>query len=338
MKICIVGAGSIGGLLAARLARAGCDTSVIARGPQLAAIRAHGLRLIEHDGSEFSAPVRAFAHAQEAGPQDYVILAVKAHQLAAATGGLQELCHDTTTLVMAQNGIPWWYFAKTGGANDGRVLQSVDPGGAIAAALPVERIVGSVVYPAAQIVAPGVIRHVENNRYTVGEIDNTQTPRVAALAEALKNAGFKASVSSDIRTELWIKLWGNLSFNPISALTHGTIADICAFPPSRDLTIQLMREAQSVAEAFGIRFRISLEKRIAGAEAVGAHKTSMLQDIEAGRAVEIDALVGAVVELAGIGGVPVPHLETVYALVRALGHTMALHKARLRMDPLRDSP
>ncbi len=332
MKICVVGAGGIGGLLAARLAQSGEDVTVVARGPHLAAIRANGLKLIEEDGRESISRIAATDKIAEISEQDLVILGMKAHQVAAVVRDLPALYGRETTVLTAQNGIPWWYFMRIAGPHENRRLESVDPGGIIADNLPAERVLGSVVYPAAEITEPGVIKHIEGNRFSIAEIDNSKTERVTRVSDALQKAGFKAPVVSDIRAEIWTKLWGNLSFNPISALTHATLEDICRFQPTRDAAARLMREAQSVGEALGIRFRIPLEKRIAGAEAVGPHKTSMLQDIEAGRGIEADALIGSVIELGQVASVPTPQIETVYACVKLLAATLAHKGGRLRVE------
>jgi 2-dehydropantoate 2-reductase len=335
MKIAVVGAGAIGGFLGARLALAGEAVTFIARNRNLAAINANGFRLIEEDGTERHAPtVRAVQHMAEAGPQDAVLLTVKAHQVADLLPELSGLFGPHTSVVTMINGVPWWYFHKLGGAFDGRGLDSVDPGGRIAAQIPAERVIGSIVYPAATLEAQGVVRVIEGNRFTLGELDGSRSPRVEALSAALMNAGFKAPVAKDIRSELWVKLWGNLSFNPISALTHATLEDICRFPASRALAAAMMTEAQTVAEALGVRFRIGLDQRIAGAEAVGAHKTSMLQDVEAGRALELQALVGAVAELGRITGVATPHIDAILAATQLLEHTLAQQRGRLRVEPV----
>jgi len=332
MKMAVVGAGAIGGYLGARLALAGEDVTFIARNRNLAAINADGFRLILADGSEQHATdVRAVQHMADAGPQDVVLLTVKAHQVGDLLPELRHLLGPQTMVVTMINGIPWWYFHRLGGEFDGRPLDSVDPGGRIAAQIEPERIIGSVVYPAAELLAPGVVRVIEGNRFTLGELNGERTERIQALSAALIRAGFKAPVSKDIRSELWIKLWGNLSFNPISALTHATLEDICRFPPARALAAAMMAEAQTVAEKLGVLFKISLDQRIAGAEAVGAHKTSMLQDVEAGRAIEIEALVGSVVELGRITGVATPSIDAVYAATRLLAHTLAAHHGRLRI-------
>ncbi len=333
MKFAVVGAGAIGGYLGAKLARAGEDVTFIARNRNLEAIRANGFKLILEDGSEEHAPTaKAVQHMAEAGPQDVVLLTVKAHQVGDLLPDLRELFGPHTMVVTMINGIPWWYFHKLPGAHEGMGLESVDPGGRLAAAIEPERIIGSVVYPAAELVEPGVVRLIEGNRFTLGELDGSRSERIAGLSEAMMRAGFKAPVSKDIRSELWVKLWGNLSFNPISALTHATLEDICRFPPTRALASRMMTEAQTVAEALGVRFKISLEQRIAGAEGVGAHKTSMLQDVEHGRALELEALVGSVVELGRITGTPTPTIEAMYAATSLLGRSLASQQGRLRVE------
>lgn len=335
MKIAIVGAGAIGGYLGAKLSLAGEDVTFIARNKNLEAIRANGFRLVLEDGSEQHAPAaKAVQRMAEAGPQDAVLLTVKAHQVVDLLPELRELFGPQTMLVTMINGIPWWYFHKLPGAYEGRALQSVDPGGRLAEAIEPERIIGSVVYPAAELVAPGVVKVIEGNRFTLGEPDGSRSERVEALAAALMNAGFKAPVARDIRNEIWVKLWGNLSFNPISALTHATLEDICRFPATRALAASMMAEAQAVAERLGVQFRISLDKRIAGAEAVGAHKTSMLQDVEHGRALELEALVGSVVELARITETPTPTIDAIYAATTLLAKTLADQRGRLAVQPL----
>ena len=331
MRICVIGAGAIGGLLGARLAKAGEAVTLVARGPHLEALKANGLRFIEEDGSEFVVRPKVVTNVREAGPQDVIVLGMKAHQVAAVVDDLAAAFTDDTIVLTAQNGIPYWYFMKLGGPHDGRVVESVDPGGIVARGIPIDRVIGSVVYPAAEIMAPGVLKHIEGNRFSISEIDGADTPRVRQLSETLRNAGFKAPVTSDIRSEIWTKLWGNLSFNPISALTHATLVDICQFPMTRELAAKMMIEAQQVGEALGIAFRVSLERRIAGAEAVGKHKTSMLQDIEQGRAPEIAALVGSIIELGEVAGVPTPHIQAVYALVSLLAKTLAEQKGKLKI-------
>jgi 2-dehydropantoate 2-reductase len=328
MKICVIGAGAIGGLLAAKLAHVDESVSVIARGAHLAAIAANGLSLIE-EGGEIVIRVKASDRIADVGKQDLIILGVKAHQVATVVRDLPTIMGPQTPVLTAQNGIPWWYFFKHGGPHEGARLESVDPGGVIADHLPVDRVLASVVYLAAEIERPGVIRHIEGNRLSLAEIDGSKSERVVRVSEAFTRAGFKAPVVSDVRAEIWTKLWGNLSFNPISALTHATLEEICKFALTRALAANMMREAQAVGEALGVRFRISLEKRIAVAEAVGAHKTSMLQDIETGRATEADALLGSVIELGGVVGVATPHMNAIYAAVKLLSEKLARTNGRL---------
>jgi 2-dehydropantoate 2-reductase len=318
MRICIIGAGAIGGLLAARLTAAGEDVCVVARGAQKDAIGRIGLKVIGLPDGELHVRPRVVSSIGEAGPQDLIVLGVKAHQVAAIAPDINAALGPQTMILTAQNGIPWWYFMKHGGAHEGRTLDSVDPSLSISAHLPVDRVLASVVYPAAELVAPGVIQFIEGERFTLSEIDQQKSERIASVSQVFTNAGFKAPVSSDVRAEIWTKLWGNLSFNPISALTGATLAGICRDNGARALAADMMREAQAVGEALGIRFRIPLEKRIAGAQAVGEHKTSMLQDIEAGRLTEIEALVGSVIELGQITGVPTPHISAIYACVKLL--------------------
>ena len=333
MKYAIVGAGAIGGLLGTKLAIAGEQVTFIARNKNLAAIHAQGFRLLLPDGSSLHAnTVRAVQDPVQAGPQDVVLLTTKAHQVRDLLPGLRVLFGPETMVVTMINGVPWWYFQRLGGAYDGRTLASVDPDGALAAGIEVERIIGSIVYPAAELVEPGVVRLVEGNRFSLGELDGQRTPRIEALSRSLMAAGFKAPVSRDIRSEIWIKLWGNLSFNPISALTHATLEDICRFPPGRDLAARMMGEARAVGEKLGVEFKVSLDQRIAGAEGVGAHKTSMLQDIEHGRALELQALVGSVVELARITDTPTPTIDAIYAATALLAKTLADRGGRLEVQ------
>ena len=322
MRICIIGAGAIGGLLAARLAANGERVTVVARGEHLRAIAANGLRLITDEG-EITGPVEVASDLAGLEPHDLVVLAVKAHQLTPIVADVGRLARSGALVLTMQNGIPWWYFHKHGGPHEGRSLESVDPGGIIAKNLPVEQVIGSVVYPAAEIAAPGVIRLIEGNRFSLAELDNSASTRIQEVSRVFTAAGFKAPVVSDIRAEIWTKLWGNMSFNPISALTGATLAGICAHPQGRALAADMMREAQAVGEKLGIRFRIPLEKRIAGAQAVGEHKTSMLQDVEAGRATEVDALVGSILELGAVAQVPTPAISAIYGCMRLLEDTRA---------------
>jgi 2-dehydropantoate 2-reductase len=321
MNITVIGAGAIGGHIAAKLAAAGESVKVVARGGHLKAIRERGLKLKEN-GEEIVARVEATDRIAEAGGADLIVLGVKAHQLAPIAAEVASIVAPTTTIMTTQNGIPWWYFFKHGGRYEGVRLESVDPGGVIASHLPIDAVVAAIIYQAAEIESPGIIRHVEGHRLPLAEIDGAKTERIAALSELFTKAGFKSPALSDVRSEIWMKLWGNLTFNPVSALSHATLEDICRFAPTRALAAAMMREAQTVGEAFGIRFRLSIDKRIAGAESIGAHKTSMLQDIEHGRAIEIDALLGSVTELARLANVTTPHLDAICAVTKLLGETV----------------
>ncbi len=335
MKLAIIGAGAIGGYVGAKLALAGNDVTFIVRGANLDAIRRHGIKLVMHDGTEHVATaVRATNDYAEAGAQDAVILAMKAHQVEAVADDVPKLFGPDTAVVTMQNGIPFWYFHEHGGALAGTRLHSVDPNGRIGDAISAQRVIGCVVYPAAELVAPGVVKHVEGDRFPLGELDGSTSERVQRISACFEHAGFKAPVLDNIRAEIWLKLWGNLTFNPISALSHSTLVDICRYPPTRELAAAMMREAQAVAHQLGIEFRVTIEKRIAGAERVGKHKTSMLQDIEAGRAPEIDALVGAVVELGRLTGTPTPHIDAVYALVKLLARTMEEEHGLVRLHKM----
>jgi 2-dehydropantoate 2-reductase len=323
LKIAIIGVGAIGGYVGTRLALAGEDVTFIARGANLEALRNRGIRLISADGSEQAVPtVKATDDYSAAGPQDIVILGMKAHQVEACARQVPKLFGPDTIVLPMQNGIPYWYFHRYPGEFAGTRVTSVDPQGVIGEYIPAERVIGCVVYPAAELVAPGVIKHVEGNRFPVGEPDGTASERVTRVSECLVRGGLQAPVLDDIRAEIWLKLWGNLTFNPISALSRATLAAICQYPPSRAIAAAMMTEAQCVASKLGITFRVSLDKRIAGAEKVGHHKTSMLQDVEAARTLEVEALLGSVVELARLTGTPTPHIDTVYALTKLLAKTL----------------
>ncbi|MEP6491893.1 MAG: 2-dehydropantoate 2-reductase [bacterium] len=335
MKIAVVGAGAIGGYLGGWLSAVGEDVTFIARGANLAALRSSGLRVVGEDGKEVVATnVRAVEQMSDAGPQDVVLLTVKAHQVAAVAGDIHQLCHDETAIVTMQNGIPWWYFLNHGGQYGGFPVRAADPDGSINRSIDPDRIIGSVVYPAAVLVSPGVVHVVEGRRFSLGELTDKTTPRIERIAAAFTKAGFKTPVTNDIRAEIWLKVWGNLSFNPISALTHSTLVDLLQFPLTRELSVAMMREAQAVAEKLGITFRVGIDKRIAGAEKVGAHKTSMLQDVEAGKPLEIEALIGAVIELGRLTEIPTPHIDAVYACVSLLNKTLADQGGKLAVATL----
>ena len=318
MKFLIAGAGAIGGYLGARMARAGQDVTLYARGPHLLAMQERGLRVLSADG-DFEVHPRVIGDLKDAGPMDVIFLGVKAHGLTQLAPQVQPLIGDATTVVSTQNGIPWWYFQTHAGELTGLHLERVDPGGAIAAAIPAERVVASIAYFATDIPEPGVIRHIEGNRLSLGEPDGTRSERAKAISDTLIKAGMRCPVTQKIRTEIWVKILGNVAFNPISALTRATLAQM-----ARDLEVgpvvrNIMSEVEAVAGKMGIEMPISIDQRIAGAEKVGEHKTSMLQDLEAGRPMELEAVVGAVVELGERLGVAMPHTLTVYACTRLLG-------------------
>jgi 2-dehydropantoate 2-reductase len=323
LKIAIIGVGAIGGYVGIRLALAGEDVTFIARGANLQALRDRGIRLLTADGAEQAVPkVKATNDYAEAGPQDIVVLAMKAHQLEAVAADVPKLFGPDTVVVPMQNGIPYWYFHRHPGELAGTRVTSVDPSGLIGEKIPCERVIGCVVYPAAELLSPGVIKHVEGNRFPVGEPDGQSSARVKSVSECFIRGGLQSPVLSDIRAEIWLKLWGNMTFNPISALSRATLADICQYPPSRAVAAAMMTEAQEIATKLGITFRVSIEKRINGAERVGHHKTSMLQDVESSRTLEIEALLGSVVELARLTHTATPHLDTVYALTTLLAKTL----------------
>ncbi|CAG9168431.1 2-dehydropantoate 2-reductase [Cupriavidus respiraculi] len=315
MKVCIYGAGAIGGYIGAQLARAGAEVSFVARGPHLAAMRERGVTL-QINGEERVQKVRCTSDPAELGPQDYVFITLKAHSVPGVVDLMQPLLGPDTAVVTGVNGIPYWYFHKHGGEFAGTTLESVDPGGRQWRGIGPERAIGCVLYPAAEIVAPGVIRHVYGNKFPLGEPDGTRSQRVRHLSEMMEAAELDAPIRDDIRNEIWLKLWGNLCFNPISALTHATLDVITSDPGTRALSRSMMLEAKDIAERFGVHFRVDVERRINGAGAVGAHKTSMLQDLEAGRAMEIDPLLTVVQEMGRLVGQPTPMIDAVLSLIK----------------------
>lgn len=324
MKICIYGAGAIGGYLGVNLKRAGFDVSMVARGKTLAAIRDNGLKLLI-DGEERVAHPRVAADPAELGAQDYVIVALKAHQAWETAESFKPLLGERTAVVTAQNGLPWWYFYKLAGPYENRQLDSIDPAGRQWKAIGPERAIGCVVFPATEAVSPGVIKHVYGDKFTLGEPDGTASDRCRALSHALRFAGFQAPIRDNIRDEVWKKLWGNLCFNPISALTQATLDIVATDPGTRDVARAMMLEAKEIGEKLGVFFRIDIEKRIDGAAAVGAHRTSMLQDLTHGRAMEIDALVTSIQELGRLTKTPTPILDCVLSLVQQRGRVAGLY-------------
>jgi len=321
MKICIFGAGAIGGYLGVLLAKSGVEVSLVARGPHLAAMRQNGVRLL-HDGTETVAHPVCTNDPAELGVQDYVIVGLKAHQLTTAVDAMQPLLGNDTAVVTAVNGVPYWYFHHHGGTLQGRTVESVDPGGLQWRGLGPERAIGCIVYPATEVVEPGVIQHIYGKKFPLGEPSGERTPRVEALAAAFTAAGLDAPVLDRIRDEMWLKLWGNLSFNPISALTHATLDVICTDPGTRAVARAMMVEAQTIADRLGVTFRVDVDRRIEGARKVGAHKTSMLQDLERGRAMEIRPLVTVVQELGRLLEVLTPTIDIVHALVSQRGEVL----------------
>jgi len=325
MKICIFGAGAIGGTLAVGLARVPeVEVSVIARGPHLAAIRERGLTLVK-DGEETTVRLQASDDPAEIGPVDVVFNCLKAHQAWESAESLAPLLDPETAVVTCQNGVPWWYFHNLVGRYEGRRIDAVDRDDRQWRAIGPGRAIGCSVYPAAEVARPGVVRHTYGDKFALGEPDGSTSPRIQRIAAVMEQAGFRAPVLDDIRSELWLKLWGNLCFNPISALTRGTLDVVASDPTSRATAKAMMLEAQVIAEALGASFRVDVERRINGAARVGKHRTSMLQDLEAGKAMEIDALVTAVVELGWITGHPTPTLDLVLGLVQQLAMNHGLY-------------
>ncbi len=344
MKICVIGAGAIGGLLGARLADAGHSVSLVARGQHLAAIQQHGMKLLRHDAQTIVKNVTATDDIAELKVQDVVLLALKSHQIAAVVAQLPRLLGKESVMVTLQNGIPWWYFQqgqseksheqKSQSEYSGRTITAVDPGGVLADTIDPAFILGCVAYPAAVITEPGVIRHIEGFGFPLGELDGSDSERANRIAQLFIAAGFKSWVLDDIRAEIWLKLWGNLCINPISALTHATMDRICQFPLSRQLAEAMMIEAQKVAEKLGVSFRVTMERRLQGAEKVGKHKTSMLQDAEAGKALEIDAMLSAVIELAELTHTEVPALRSIHACVSLLNDTIMTEQVSIKSQSL----
>ena len=325
MKICVFGAGAIGGYIGVKLAQAGADVSLVARGPHLAAMQQNGLRLIE-EGQEHKVSVSASDTPSDLGEQDYIIVTLKAHSVPPVVEKMRPLIGKNTTIVSGVNGVPWWYFHKIGGPLEGTRLHSVDPDDAQWNGFGPDNVLGCVVYPAAEVIEPGVIKHIEGNRFSLGEPDGSKSERAIALSQALSAAGLKAPVRPKLRDEIWVKLWGNLSFNPISALTHATLDVLCTDEGTRPIARAMMLEAQEIAEKLGVKFPIDVERRIDGGAAVGAHRTSMLQDLDQGRPMEIDALVASVQELGKITKTPTPIIDTVLGLVRLRARTANLYQ------------
>jgi 2-dehydropantoate 2-reductase len=322
VKVAVLGAGAIGAYVGAALHRGGSEVHLVARGAHLQALRRDGVQVKSPRG-DFAAHPHATDDPREIGPVDYVFLGLKAHSYASCGTLLEPLLHERTALIAGQNGIPWWYFHKLAGPYQGRRVEAVDPEGATSAVMAVDRAIGCVVYPATVLESPGVIRHLEGTRFSIGEPDGSISERCTLFSEAMVAGGLKCPVEADIRDDIWIKLMGNIAFNPISALTRGTMVEICQHPATRRVVAQMMAETLDIAARVGSTPTISVEKRLDGAEKVGHHKTSMLQDLEAGKELELDAIMAGVVEMADITGAPAPTLRTVYAATDLLSRTAA---------------
>ncbi|HEX3548870.1 MAG TPA: 2-dehydropantoate 2-reductase [Candidatus Elarobacter sp.] len=320
-RYAVVGAGAIGAYVGASLARAGRDVTLVARGPHLAAMRANGVRVRSERG-DFHAAVTATDDGTVHGPFDCIIVALKGHQLAGMLPAIAAMSHARTRIVPMQNGIPWWYFQRHGGPLDGIALESVDPGGKLAAAFDPDNLVGCVIYCSTEIESPGVIRHIEGTRYALGRPDGSADAEIEEIAAAMGEGGLKAPVESDLRAQIWLKILGNAALNPISALTRATIAGMLRDPAVEQLVREVMTECAAVAAALGVELPVSIDKRIDGARRVGEHKTSMLQDVERGRALEYDCISGAVIELGARLGVPTPATAHVHALTRLLDRSL----------------
>lgn len=324
MKVCIFGAGAIGGYMGLMLKRGGTDVSLVARGAHLEAIRKDGLKLLM-DGETLCEKFDASDDAADLGIQDYVIIGLKAHQAWESAEQIRPLLGPDTVVVTAQNGVPWWYFYGLKGPHENRRLHSVDPDGRQWDAIGPERVIGATVYPATEITEPGVIRHIYGNRFGFGEPDCSKSARLEKLTQAVDAGGLSAKVYDDIRNDIWLKLWGNLCFNPISALTHATLDVVATSPGTRSLARDMMMEAQSIGEALGAHFRVDVTRRIDGAASVGAHRTSMLQDLERGRPLELDALLTAVQEMGQVVSVKTPYIDAVLALVQQMGEVAGVY-------------
>jgi 2-dehydropantoate 2-reductase len=326
MRIAVLGAGAIGAYVGAAVHRGGADVSLIARGPHMEAMRRDGVRVISPRG-DFHARVPATDDPSEIGTVDYVLLGLKAQDYASVGLLLEPLMGSKTSIVAAQNGVPWWYFHAEGSRYDGRRIEAVDPGGAVSAVLTPERAIGCVVYCSTELDAPGVVRHVEGTRFSIGEPDRSLSKRCASFAQAMSAGGLKCPVERDIRNDVWIKLMGNVAFNPLSALTRATMVEIAHNRATRELVIRLMEETLSIAAQLGYEPEVSVDRRLTGAERVGHHKTSMLQDLEAGKRLELEPLIGAVVELAALTGTPAPALRTLHAATDLLNETTQRRRA-----------
>jgi 2-dehydropantoate 2-reductase len=321
MKFAVVGAGAIGAFVGALLARTGENVTLIARGPHLQAMKEHGLRITGSLG-EFDVRLAATDEPSAVGPVDVVLLTVKAHSLTQLAPRIAPLLGPETCVVSLQNGLPWWYFFRHGGEWEGTTLEAVDPGGVISRSIDAARVVGCVIYCSTRISEPGVVEFIEGNRFPIGEPDGSRSERTRLISEAFKKAGLRSPVRTNIRQDIWVKLMGNLAFNPLSALTRATLVDIVRFEGTREIATHVMTEIGELANRLGVDLGISIEQRLEGAASVGAHKTSMLQDVEAGRPLELEAIVGAVVELAGKLSIEIPYTRTLYSCTKLLERSL----------------
>ena len=333
MRFLIAGAGAIGAYIGARMAQAGFDVTLFARGPHLRAMQERGVQVKSVEGDFVARPLIA-SSLEQVGPVDVVFLGVKAHGLPQLAPQLRPVLGPDTTVVSTQNGIPWWYFQGFGGDWEGLRLERVDPGGVISAAIEAHSVVGSIVYFSTEIIAPGVVQHIEGNRISLGEPDGTRSDRCRRIAEALIASGLRCPVTTRIRHEIWVKVLGNASFNPVSALTRATLVQMVRDPGACSVIRNIMQEVEAVSRKLGMELPVSIDQRIAGAEKVGEHKTSMLQDLEAGRSMELEALVGAVVELGERVDIPMPYTRTVYACAKLLSECAAGQPVKMSEPPV----
>ncbi|OUW03728.1 MAG: hypothetical protein CBD16_03090 [Betaproteobacteria bacterium TMED156] len=331
MKVCIIGAGSIGGIVAVRLSHL-CDLTVVLRGANLSAVTRNGIRLITKSGESKKVRVKTVESLAGLSKQDLIVLSVKAHQIKILVNDIKKIIHNKTIILTMQNGIPWWYFCKLDGPFNNYHLNSVDPKGFILSNINSDLIIGTVIYMASQTIKPGIIKSNEEEKIAFGELDGSTSERLKKICNLFTEAGFKANLKTDIRSEIWLKLWGNSSFNPVSALTHNTLLDICKSKFGKELILKMCYEIQKVGEYFGAQFSISMEERVEVAKNVGHHKTSMLQDIEYGKDIELDALLGSVIELGEIAKIQTPHLKSIYACCNLLQNKIKSTCGRLKID------
>ena len=315
MRICIYGAGAIGAWLGAQMSLSGEDVTLIARGPHLNAMKKNGIKVLINE-QEITAFPKCVQDSRDAGPQDYVFISVKSYSLNEIIQNINHLFDKNTTVITGINGIPWWYFYKLKGPYENHNLKAIDPDGKIWKTIDPKRAIGCVVYPAAEIMSPGIIKHIEGDRFILGEPDGEKTDRVNIFCNALQKSGFTSRVRTNIRDDIWVKLWGNLCFNPISVLTQATLDLVAGEEGTANICRLMMQESQEIGEKLGINFRVDIERRLRGGAEVGSHKTSMLQDLESKKPMEIDALITSVKELGELVKVPTPTIDIILALIQ----------------------